>query len=133
MPSLSSSPLILLIFEFFNAWLWTSKGGAASAEQLRDTIRVLQNQGWIFSLTPHFLSKPVVPLIDSSSPRLRIPDLLKNWPWPAQCNIAFTNKLREEEQAFFLALPEVKDSQQLQKVVHKSFVREYSNFMMLFA
>lgn len=95
----------------------STKSGQGIAEHVRDLIYTL--------LSTLFLSRPVPAL--TSTPRLRIPDLLREWPWPAMTNPAFSDKLRDEEQAFFLALPEVRASKQLQKVVHKSFVRQSFN------
>lgn len=61
----------------------------------------------------------------TTAERLRIPDLLKSWPWLSYLNPAFHQRLGDEELEYFYKLPEVCRKKPLQIMIQKAFVREF--------
>jgi len=56
---------------------------------------------------------------------LRIPDLLKDWPWALKINPSYSQQLHDEEVSFICGLPVVQENVVLQKMVHKALICEY--------
>jgi hypothetical protein len=51
---------------------------------------------------------------------LRIPDLLKDWPWDLKINPSYSQQLHDEEVSFICGLPVVQENVVLQKMVQKA-------------
>lgn len=67
-------------------------------------------------------------VVTASPERLRIPDLLKDWPWREYLNPTFHESLGDEELRYFFELPEVRTKQPLQIMIQKAFVRTSTAF-----
>lgn len=67
-------------------------------------------------------------VVTASPERLRIPDLLKDWPWLQYLNPTFHGSLGDEELEYFFQLPEVRKKKLYQIMIQKAFVRTSTAF-----